>query len=100
MKFALDGIFSFSNVPIRIATYCGLLLMALGILGMLWILGLHFFTKVLVPGVSMIIVTIVIISGFQIIVLGIIGEYVGRIFEEAKRRPLYVVNETINLKHE
>ena len=97
MRFALDGVFSFSNVPIRLTTYFGLLLVGLGALGAILILYLRFFTKYSVPGISAVILTVIIIGGFQIIMMGIIGEYVGRIFEESKKRPLYLVDETVNI---
>jgi len=96
VKFALDAIFSFSNTPLRIAIYAGLGIVGFGIMGALLILYLRLFTTYTVPGISAVIITIIIMSGFQIIMLGIIGEYVGRIFEENKRRPLYIVSKTKN----
>lgn len=97
VKFALDAIFSFSNTPLRIATYFGFGIVGIGIIGALTILYLRLFTSLTIPGISAVILTIIIMSGFQIIMLGIIGEYIGRIFEESKNRPLYVVKETKNL---
>lgn len=98
LKFALDAIFSFSNTPLRIATQVGFYIILTGILGALLMLYLRFFTKYNVPGITAVIITIIIMSGVQIFMLGIIGEYVGRIFEESKNRPLYVVSETINFE--
>lgn len=97
LKFALDAIFSFSNTPLRLATYIGTFIILLGFLGAIFMLYLRFFTPFTVPGITAVILTIIIMSGVQIIMLGIIGEYVGRIFEESKRRPLYIISETINL---
>lgn len=96
-KFALDAILSFSNTPIRIATYLGISIAGLAILGGLLLLYLRFFTRYSVPGITAVILTIILIGGIQIVMLGLIGEYIGRIFEESKRRPLYFLNRTINL---
>ena len=97
LAFALDAIFSFSNTPLRITIYFGLLIVGLGMAGALLILYLRFFTPFTIPGISAVIVTIITMAGFQIIMLGVIGEYIGRIFEESKSRPLYVVKDVMNL---
>jgi dolichol-phosphate mannosyltransferase len=91
MLLALDGLISFSYVPLRIITLLGLSVSLLSL-----IMAVFFFTKKLLyglnpPGYASIIVSIFFLAGIQLITLGIIGEYVGRIFEEAKRRPLYVL---------
>ncbi len=100
LKFALDAIFSFSNTPLRIASYIGFYIILLGMIGAILMLYLRLFTKYNVPGITAVILTIIIMSGVQIMMLGIIGEYVGRIFEESKNRPLYIIRETINLDDE
>jgi glycosyltransferase involved in cell wall biosynthesis len=94
-RFAFDGITSFSTVPLRIWTYLGGLisLLALGT-------ALYFLVRTLLygtdsPGFPSLIVSVMFFSGIQLISLGIIGEYVGRIFAEVKRRPLYVVSERV-----
>jgi glycosyltransferase involved in cell wall biosynthesis len=99
LKFALDAIFSFSNTPLRLASYIGNFIILIGIIGALLMLYLRFFTKYTVPGITAVILTIIIMSGVQIIMLGIIGEYVGRIFEEVKGRPLYIVEKTMNIEN-
>lgn len=96
-RFALDAIFSFSNIPLKIASYMGGMIVALGLLGGGVITYLRLFTEYNVPGVATVILTILIMSGVQIVMLGIIGEYIGRIFEESKSRPLYVVAEKMNI---
>lgn len=98
VKFALDAIFSFSNTPLRIATYAGIGIVGLGVMGALLILYLRFFTTFTVPGISAVILTIIIMGGVQIVMLGISGEYIGRIFQESKGRPLYIVKNIRNLK--
>lgn len=97
VKFALDAIFSFSNTPLRLATYSGLAIVFLGILGGLLLLYLKFFTIYTVPGITAAILTVILMGGMQIIMLGIIGEYIGRIFEESKNRHLYVLDAAKNL---
>jgi len=91
MLLALDGLISFSYVPLRVITVLGLSVSFLS-LG----LAVFFFVKKLLyglspPGYASIIVSIFFLAGIQLITLGVIGEYVGRIFEEAKRRPMYVL---------
>jgi glycosyltransferase involved in cell wall biosynthesis len=94
MKCALDGIFAFSTFPIRVITYFGLLIATSSFLyGAVIIFTKIFFDKG-VPGYSSIMSVILFLSGINFIFIGIIGEYVGRIFNEVKARPLYIVEET------
>jgi glycosyltransferase involved in cell wall biosynthesis len=91
---ALDGFISFSYVPLRVISILGLSVSLLSL-----ILAVFFFVKKLVqglspPGYASLIVSIFFLAGIQLITLGVIGEYVGRIFEEAKRRPMYVLSRT------
>ncbi|MDE3121905.1 MAG: glycosyltransferase family 2 protein [Paracoccaceae bacterium] len=98
LRFALDGIASFSTLPLRMWTYIGgtISLLALLYAAYFLIKTLLFHTDV--PGFPSIIVSIMFFSGVQLLSLGIIGEYVGRIFEEVKRRPLYIVAETVGME--
>ena len=89
-NFALDGITSFSIVPLRLASYLGLLIASLSFL-----LGAYYGLKALIfgdtaQGFPTLVVLITLIGGIQLICLGIIGEYIGRVFLEAKSRPLYL----------
>jgi polyisoprenyl-phosphate glycosyltransferase len=97
VRFACDAIFSFSNSPLRFATYLGFGILGICSLGGLAILYLKFFTKYHVPGITAVLMTILIIGGCQILLLGVCGEYIGRIFEESKDRPLYFVDRTVNV---
>lgn len=94
-RFAFDGITSFSTVPLRIWTYLGGVISLLSILSAIYyaIRTLLFGSDV--PGYPSLIVSLMFFSGMQLMSLGIIGEYVGRIFAEVKRRPLYVVADRI-----
>lgn len=96
IRFALDAIFSFSKAPIRIATYTGISIVCFAIIGGIFLLYLRLFTSYHVPGITAAILTVILLGGIQIIMLGIIGEYIGRIFEESKNRPLYFVRSSLN----
>jgi polyisoprenyl-phosphate glycosyltransferase len=94
-RFAFDGITSFTTVPLRVWTYLGVVISIFSILTALYftIRTLLFGTDL--PGFPSLIVSVMFFAGVQLMSLGIIGEYVGRIFAEVKRRPLYVVSERI-----
>jgi glycosyltransferase involved in cell wall biosynthesis len=92
-NFALDGITSFSSVPLRIWTYVGLFISAFALLYALQIIIQVIIYGRDAPGYASIMVTLLFVSGLQFITLGIIGEYLGRIFNEVKQRPLYLVRQ-------
>ncbi len=96
-SFAFDGISSFSTVPLKIATYVGVLIaiFATGLATFYALRTLLFGTDL--PGFPTLVVSIMFFSGIQLISLGLIGEYVGRIFAEVKRRPLYLVGEHVGI---
>ncbi|MEO1191762.1 MAG: glycosyltransferase family 2 protein [Pseudomonadota bacterium] len=89
LRFATDGLISFSLVPLRFATLFGGLVISLSMLGILYALVLRIFTNDWVEGWTLLFIAVLFIGGVQIAFLGVIGEYVGRIYGEAKRRPLY-----------
>lgn len=93
VKFATDGIVSFSSEPLRLASKIGFMTIGLSFLGILYTLIVRLFTDEWVSGWAFIVVTILFFSGVQLFTLGILGEYVGRIYAEGKRRPLYVEAE-------
>ena len=80
-----------------VASFVGWLIVAFGTLGAVAMLYIKLYTSRAVPGITAIIVIVIILGGIQIIMLGVIGEYVGRIFKEAKGRPLYVIAEKKNI---
>jgi dolichol-phosphate mannosyltransferase len=98
LRFALDGITSFSTLPLRVATWLGALsgLLALGV--GLWAVYTKFFVRGVVPGWTTIMIFVALSSSIQLIMMGILGEYLGRAFEELKARPLYVVAEELNFE--
>jgi polyisoprenyl-phosphate glycosyltransferase len=99
IRFALDGIFSFSILPLRVATWVGFTASAVSVIGIIVVLLERFFqVPGLVKGWSSAVIGELFIGGVQLVCLGIIGEYVGRIYGEAKRRPLYVVRERMGFE--
>jgi dolichol-phosphate mannosyltransferase len=95
LRFATDGILSFSIKPLQMSITLGLLAAALSMAGIAYALFLRVFTSIWVEGWTALMIAVLFIGGVQLICVGILGEYVGRIYNEVKRRPLYVVQEHI-----
>lgn len=95
LHLAMDGIFSFSNVPLRLAVYVGLISAVFAFAGGLYVLYEKLFTDKAILGWASTIITITFLGGLILITLGVIGEYIGRIYDEVKRRPLYLVSEYV-----
>jgi glycosyltransferase involved in cell wall biosynthesis len=95
VRFAFDGISSFSTVPLKIATYTGVVIAVCATITALFFMVRTLLFGTDLPGFPSLIVSIMFFSGIQLISLGLIGEYVGRIFAEVKRRPLYIIGEHI-----
>ena len=94
-KYALDGIFSFSTFPIRLITYCGIIISFFSFLYGCFIIINKVFYNQGVPGYASMMSIILFLGGLNFIFIGIIGEYIGRIFLEVKNRPLYIAEEII-----
>jgi len=90
LKFATDGIVSFSFKPLQIATKLGLLAATIGFIGILATIYEHFFTMETIVGWSSIMIVVLFLGGVQLLMLGILGEYIGRIYDEVRDRPLYI----------
>jgi polyisoprenyl-phosphate glycosyltransferase len=97
LRFAIDGITSFSSVPLRFATWLGVAAGVVAFIGGMWAVYEKLWGTGTVPGWTTIMILVALGSSAQLLMMGILGEYVGRIYEEVKRRPLYVVGEEINL---
>jgi polyisoprenyl-phosphate glycosyltransferase len=95
LRFSLDAIASFSHLPLQLATYAGMLSAGVAFVAIPVVIGLRVFDSYL-PGFSSITIAILLLGGIQLIALGVIGEYVGRIYDEVKHRPLYIVGEERN----
>lgn len=93
LSFALDGITSFSVKPLRLASMAGCLISAVGFLYALYALIVRLFTDKTVEGWTSLLISVLIIGGIQLVFMGIIGEYLGKLFLEAKHRPHYLVKE-------
>ena len=93
MGLALDGITSLSIKPIRIITWMGFIMAVLSLVGIIWAVVMHL-TGNTITGWASMLCAVLFIGGLQLIALGVIGEYVGRIYLEAKGRPRYIVEKT------
>jgi len=92
LKLATDGIFAFSIVPIRAAALLGAAVTSISVLYVLYALYARLFLRESPKGFTALIVTVTLLSGVILFFLGVIGEYVGRIYEETKERPIYVIS--------
>ncbi len=95
LRFSLDAIASFSHLPLQLATYLGMLFAGLAFVAIPVVIALRIFGSYL-PGFGSITIAILLLGGIQLIAIGVIGEYVGRIYDEVKHRPLYIVREERN----
>src|SRR5262245_41382970 len=97
IRFALDGITNFSYLPLQLATWAGFLVAGLSLAGIVLAAALRLFLGHALTGQATTLVSVLFLGGIQLIFLGIIGEYLGRIYDEVKGRPLYVVDQTLGL---
>jgi len=95
LHFAADGITAFSARPLRIASYTGLIVFLLGLAYAIFAV-IKYFTGNTIAGWTSLLVTVLLLGGIQLLGLGIIGEYLARIFNESKSRPLYFIKDQIN----
>jgi hypothetical protein len=93
LTFSIAGITSFSKVPLRAAAVLGFVISVLSVLYGLFAIGAYLIVGHIPPGYTSLIVAVTFMGGLQLTVLGILGEYLGEVFDEAKRRPLYLVDE-------
>ena len=96
MKYGLGGIISFSTTPLRFATLLGFVLSFLSVFYLLIVIIQKIFFEISIPGYPTIITCILLIGGIQLFCLGIIGEYIGKMYMETKKRPIYIVKEEIS----
>jgi dolichol-phosphate mannosyltransferase len=104
VKLAMDGLFSFSTVPLRLATYFGLSVSAVAFFGVVFTLAQKVFAAEFEriglkpsPGFPTIVISVLFLGGVQLICLGILGEYIGRIYEEVKGRPLWILRDSAGI---
>ncbi|MCA1273832.1 glycosyltransferase [Streptomyces rubiginosohelvolus] len=94
LNYGIDGLLSFNNRPLRLAIYTGFWVFVSALVYALWTVVRVVLHGVDTPGYATLLTAVVALSGIQLVTLGVIGEYVGRIYHEAKHRPPYVVRET------
>ena len=92
VRYAVDGFFSFSYLPLRVLTYAGMTVSALG-----FVLGFYFIVKRLLgvetatTGFTTLVSLVTFLGGVQLIGIGVLGEYLGRVYDEVKQRPIYLI---------
>lgn len=96
-RFSLDAISSFSHRPLQLATWLGFLISTLAFIAIPVVIVLRLLGSYL-PGFGTVTIAVLLLGGIQLIALGIIGEYVGRIYDEVKGRPLYLVRSKVNIR--
>jgi dolichol-phosphate mannosyltransferase len=103
-KLAMDGLFSFSAAPLRLATYLGLWVSAFAFLGVMFTFAQKIFAAQFAriglapgPGFPTVVISVLFLGGVQLICLGILGEYIGRIYEEVKGRPLWIIRDSAGI---
>lgn len=94
MKLALDGFFAFSTVPLQVSTWIGFFAAGLGFLYLVFAIVSHLLYRT-PAGWTSLAAIVLFLGGTQLVLLGVLGEYVGRIYEEVKQRPLYIIEEAI-----
>jgi glycosyltransferase involved in cell wall biosynthesis len=100
LRFAVDGLASFSTLPLRIWSYVGVLVSAMAFLYVAIFLVKTMIFGIDVPGFPTLVIAVMLLSGVQLISLGVIGEYLGRVYEEVKGRPLFIVRDQVGLSDE
>jgi hypothetical protein len=94
VRFAADGIFSFSSAPLKAISRLGYFIAALSVVGILYALGIRIFApQYAVEGWTFTVISIFFVGGIQLIMLGVLGSYIGRIYTEAQNRPLYGIQQ-------
>jgi hypothetical protein len=99
LSFGMDGIASFTTIPLRVWSYLGLIISAFAFLYAVVFLIEVLIYGVTTPGFPTLIISVLFFSGVQLISLGVIGEYLGRVYEEVKGRPLFLVAEEVGVEH-
>ncbi len=97
LRFAVDAITSFSVIPLKIATWLGFALAAFSLLVLIYTL-IGWFTGETVPGWTSLMVIVLLIGSFQMIAIGVLGEYIGRLYVQGKKRPLFIIEDVLNAK--
>jgi len=97
LNYAIEGIIGFSTRPLRYSVYMGSVTAVAAVLYLLWVIFEKLYFGIDIPGYATIIVLILLLGSMQLLCLGIIGEYVGRTFEQSKDRPIYIVKQVLDI---
>jgi len=97
IKFALDGLFSFSALPLRLATWLGIICSFAGFVGIIWVVIIRFLPNYTSSGWATLMTTVLFLGGIQLFIMGMIGEYLSRIYTEVQNRPLYIIRDKIGI---
>jgi dolichol-phosphate mannosyltransferase len=97
LRFSLDAISSFSHLPLQLATVLGFIFSCVAFLAIPIAIGFRIAGE-FVPGITTVLLVVLLLGGIQLITVGIIGEYLGRVYDEVKQRPLYVVDRRLNVE--
>lgn len=97
VRFSLDAIASFSHVPLQLSMAVGFIVSGIALLGLPLVVVLRLVGATELPGISTVLFVVLFLGGVQLITIGIIGEYLGRIYDEVKQRPLYLVAKRVNV---
>tara|TARA_B100000674_G_C37223914_1_gene638238 strand:- start:5 stop:511 length:507 start_codon:yes stop_codon:yes gene_type:complete len=93
LRFSLDAIFSFSTKPLQISVALGIISSFISLLVIMYALFLRIFTNTWIEGWTAIMIAVLFIGGVQMLCIGLLGNYVGRIYNESRNRPLYIIRE-------
>jgi hypothetical protein len=100
LRLAMDGITSFTTLPLKVATYTGAMFSLSAVVYAAVILGNTLSRGISVPGYASTMIVMLLLGGIQLLSLGIIGEYLGRVFVQTKERPLFLIQEKNLRKHD
>ncbi|MFC4778675.1 glycosyltransferase family 2 protein [Paenibacillus sp. GCM10023252] len=100
LKLSLDAMTSFSQKPLKLATYAGFTVSGLSFISLVVTVCMKLFTDSTVAGWASLLSVVLMLNGFILLILGIVGEYIGRIYDESKGRPLYIVRESVGYHEE
>ena len=97
-KYAIDGIIAFTTLPLKVATVSGFVIFLASIIYMLFVILKRLILGVDVPGYATIVVLILFLGGLQLLLLGVVGEYIARTYIQGKNRPVYIEKEVLKAK--
>jgi glycosyltransferase involved in cell wall biosynthesis len=100
LRLAADGILSFSLAPLRLAIWAGAFAAVLAVVGIVYAVSLRLLTDIWVSGWTLLFISSLFFSGVQLVFLGVLGEYLGRVFQESKGRPIYLVGQLFGFRRE